>query len=103
MHRVIVGKPYYEPQGIPPERTVEAVFAFLLRKKVPRQTEGATRGTLGTLRPLCCMPGAARVCVLGACCGGAAPAPKQCWPRALGEAGDNEAINTGHAGFKRFT
>lgn len=39
-HRVIVSKAYYEPQGITPERAVEAVFAFLLRHKVPRQTEG---------------------------------------------------------------
>jgi hypothetical protein len=38
---VIVGKDYYEPQDITPERTLEAIFAFLLRKKVPRQTEGA--------------------------------------------------------------
>lgn len=39
-HRVIVGKDYYEAQGIEPQTTVERVFAFLLRKKVPRQTEG---------------------------------------------------------------
>lgn len=39
-HRVIVGRDYYEPLGIPPQTTVELVFAFLLKKKVPRQTEG---------------------------------------------------------------
>ncbi|KAL4439433.1 hypothetical protein ABPG77_008762 [Micractinium sp. CCAP 211/92] len=39
-HRVIVGRDYYEPQGLDPQATVERVFAFLLKKKVPRQTEG---------------------------------------------------------------
>ncbi|KAL4437252.1 hypothetical protein ABPG75_004391 [Micractinium tetrahymenae] len=39
-HRVIVGRDYYEPQGVDPQTTVERVFAFLLKKKVPRQTEG---------------------------------------------------------------
>lgn len=39
-HRVIVGRDYYEPQGVDPQTTVERVFAFLLKNKVPRQTEG---------------------------------------------------------------
>ncbi len=39
-HRVIVGKEYYEPFNIEPEVVLERVFAFLLQKKTPRQTEG---------------------------------------------------------------
>lgn len=39
-HRVIIGKPYYEAFGLDPRDAVARVFAFLLRKKVPRSTEG---------------------------------------------------------------
>ncbi|GFR47804.1 hypothetical protein Agub_g9580 [Astrephomene gubernaculifera] len=39
-HRVIVGKQYYEPYGIPPEAAVEAGLALLLRAKVARSTDG---------------------------------------------------------------
>ncbi|KAI3424879.1 hypothetical protein D9Q98_008263 [Chlorella vulgaris] len=39
-HRIIVGKDYYEPLNIEPQETVERVFAFLLRSKVQRHTEG---------------------------------------------------------------
>ena len=39
-HRVIVGKDYYAPQGLDAEGVVERVFAFLLRKQIPRRTEG---------------------------------------------------------------
>ena len=40
-HRVIVGREYYEDFGLTPEDVLALTFAFLLRKKVPRQTEGA--------------------------------------------------------------
>ena len=46
-HRVIVGKDYYEDYGIEPEQVLDRVFAFLLRKRVPRRTEGV-------LLALCC-------------------------------------------------
>jgi len=39
-HRVIVGKDYYERQGIDAEEVVERVFSYLLAKEVPRQTDG---------------------------------------------------------------
>lgn len=39
-HRVIVGKEYYEAVGLEPEEVLAMTFAFLLRNKVPRQTEG---------------------------------------------------------------
>jgi hypothetical protein len=39
-HRVIVGKDYYEKQGIEPEEVIERVFSYLLAKEVPRQTDG---------------------------------------------------------------
>lgn len=39
-HRVIVGKDYYEENKIEPEQVLERVFAFLMRKRVPRHTEG---------------------------------------------------------------
>jgi hypothetical protein len=39
-HRVIVGREYSEGAGLAPEDVVERIFAFLLRKRVPRQTEG---------------------------------------------------------------
>lgn len=41
-HRVIVGRDYYEDFGIEPEQVLDRVFAFLLRKRVPRHTEGAS-------------------------------------------------------------
>jgi len=40
IHRVIVGLDYYEKQGIEAELVVERVFAFLLRKNIPRRTDG---------------------------------------------------------------
>jgi hypothetical protein len=41
-HRVVVGKEYYEPQGLEPEVPVEAALAMLLAQKVPRtRTPGA--------------------------------------------------------------
>lgn len=39
-HRIIVGRDYYEFQGIEPEVVVERVLAFLTAKNVPRHTEG---------------------------------------------------------------
>lgn len=39
-HRVIVGKEYYEDFDLEPEQILVMTFAFLLRKKTPRQTEG---------------------------------------------------------------
>ena len=36
IHRVIIGKPYYEAFGLDPRDAVARVFAFLLRKKVCR-------------------------------------------------------------------
>ena len=39
-HRVIVGKEYYEDVDLEPEEVLAMTFAFLLRNKVPRQTEG---------------------------------------------------------------
>ncbi|KAK9803808.1 hypothetical protein WJX73_001553 [Symbiochloris irregularis] len=39
-HRVIVGREYYEGMGIEPEAVLDRVFAFLIRKRVPRRTEG---------------------------------------------------------------
>ncbi|GBF88180.1 hypothetical protein Rsub_00892 [Raphidocelis subcapitata] len=44
-HRVIVGREYYEPEGIAPELPVEAALAVILQKKLPR-----TR-TPGTVLP----------------------------------------------------
>ena len=40
-HRVIVGKEYYSEVDLEPEEVLAMTFAFLLRYKVPRQTEGA--------------------------------------------------------------
>ena len=39
-HRVIVGKEYSEDVDLEPEEVLAMTFAFLLRNKVPRQTEG---------------------------------------------------------------
>lgn len=44
-HRVIVGSDYYEEQGLAADEVVERAFAFLLRKKVPRRTEGMLTGS----------------------------------------------------------
>ena len=44
-HRVIVGKEYYEDFDMEPEEVIAMTFAFLLRYKAPRQTEG--RHSLG--------------------------------------------------------
>lgn len=41
VHRVIVGRDYYEDFGMEAKDVLALTFAFLLRKKVPRQTEGA--------------------------------------------------------------
>ena len=46
MHRVIVGRDYYEPFGLEPQEVVARAIAHLIRKKVPRQTEGAAPGCL---------------------------------------------------------
>lgn len=46
-HRVIVGRDFYEPQGIEPQATVQRTIAFLLKNKVPRQTEGACGDWVG--------------------------------------------------------
>ena len=48
-HRIIVGRDYYEFQGIEPEEVVERVLAFLTAKNVPRHTEGAAPLAGGTL------------------------------------------------------
>lgn len=40
-HRVIIGKEYYEDFDLKPEQTLDRAFAYLLSKKVQRQTEGA--------------------------------------------------------------
>ena len=40
-HRVIVGREYYEPFGLEPQEVVGRAITHLIRKKVPRQTEGA--------------------------------------------------------------
>lgn len=42
-HRVIIGKEYYEEFGLKPEDVLAMTFSFLLRKKTPRQTEGASQ------------------------------------------------------------
>lgn len=42
-HRVIIGKEYYEEFGLEPEDVLAMTFSFLLRKKTPRQTEGASQ------------------------------------------------------------
>lgn len=39
-HRVIVGKEYYLDFDLKPEQTLDRAFAYLLSKKVQRQTEG---------------------------------------------------------------
>ena len=40
-HRVIVGREYYEPFGLEPQEVIGRAITHLIRKKVPRQTEGA--------------------------------------------------------------
>ena len=50
-HRIIVGRDYYEFQGISPEEVVERVLGFLTRKKVPRHTEGTPHMQHHTLAP----------------------------------------------------
>ena len=42
-HRVIVGREYYEPFGLEPQEVVGRAITHLIRKKVPRQTEGVRR------------------------------------------------------------
>ncbi len=39
-HRVIIGKEYYEDFDLKPEQTLDRAFAYLIGKKVQRQTEG---------------------------------------------------------------
>ena len=39
-HRVIIGKEYYEDFDLKPEQTLDRAFAYLLSKKIQRQTEG---------------------------------------------------------------
>ena len=38
---MIVGREYYEPFGLEPQEVVGRAITHLIRKKVPRQTEGA--------------------------------------------------------------
>ncbi len=45
-HRVIVGREYYEPFGLEPQEVVGRAITHLIRKKVPRQTEGAPAALL---------------------------------------------------------
>ena len=47
-HRVIMGKEYYEAVDLEAEEVLAMTFAFLLRYKVPRQTEGVSRGLAST-------------------------------------------------------
>lgn len=42
-HRLIMGKEYFEDFGLQPEQALDRAFAFLLSKKVQRQTEGKNR------------------------------------------------------------
>ncbi len=44
-HRVIVGREYYEPFGLEPQEVIGRAITHLIRKKVPRQTEGAPAST----------------------------------------------------------
>ena len=46
VHRVIVGKEYYEPFGVQAETVVGRALSFLVKKRVPRQTEGAPIASL---------------------------------------------------------
>jgi len=39
-HRVIMGREYYEDFDLKPEQTLDRAFAYLIGKKVQRQTEG---------------------------------------------------------------
>ena len=39
-HRVIIGREYYEDFQLQPEQVLDRAFAYLLAKKVQRQTEG---------------------------------------------------------------
>ena len=41
VHRVIVGREYYEPFGVEAQEVVARALSFLVKKRVPRQTEGA--------------------------------------------------------------
>lgn len=43
VHRVIVGREYYEPFGVEAQEVVARALSFLVKKRVPRQTEGAPR------------------------------------------------------------
>lgn len=52
-HRVIIGEDYYTPLGLSSEAVIERVFAFLLMKKIPRHTEGAS--TLCHPSPVVCI------------------------------------------------
>ena len=45
-HRIIMGKEYYEDFGLQPQQALDRAFAFLLSKKVPRQTEGDSQREL---------------------------------------------------------
>eukprot|EP00879_Flechtneria_rotunda_P004235 GHRR01004483.1.p1 GENE.GHRR01004483.1~~GHRR01004483.1.p1 ORF type:complete len:434 (+),score=139.37 GHRR01004483.1:216-1517(+) len=39
-HRIIVGRSYYEPYGIPVEAPIEAALALMLHRKMSRHSEG---------------------------------------------------------------
>lgn len=56
-HRVIVGKEYSEAVDLEPEEVLAMTFAFLLRYKVPRQTEGVCKALASTTCPMdTCLP-----------------------------------------------
>jgi len=44
-HRVIVGKMYYKHGEFEPEQVLGAAFGFILKKNIPRQTEGILSST----------------------------------------------------------
>lgn len=43
VHRVIIGKDYYEPYGLAPEVTLDRTMGFMLSIRQPRHTEGMRR------------------------------------------------------------
>ena len=83
-HRVIVSKDYYEPHGVPPERAVEAAFAFIIRNKLTRQTQGGC-APAAALAAASAPPPPAAVAAAAAAAraafGSAAPPPQGCMPR----------------------
>ena len=53
VHRVIVGREYYEDFGMEAQEVVAMAFRFLLARRVPRQTEGAPDLASSTQAPVC--------------------------------------------------